>query len=158
MIDQQLWEQLKQKEVVCKNQAVNKTLKSYGTVNKVEVIAKFWSKVELGVKSPTDVEFLVIKGRAILGRKTAMKIGVLKMTIPEVNLVEDKFQDLFSEKIGKLTNYEVELHLKLNAKFEAKPCRRIPYSQRRKVETKLTELEEMDIIERVKAQHPALAP
>ena len=44
VIDQQLWEQLKLKEAVCKSQAVNKTLKSYGTVNKVEVIVKFWSK------------------------------------------------------------------------------------------------------------------
>ena len=65
VIDQQLWEQLKLKEAVCKSQAVNKTLKSYGTVNKVEVIAKFWSKVELGVKSLTDVEFLVIKGKSL---------------------------------------------------------------------------------------------
>ena len=77
-----------------------------------------------------------------------MKLGVLKITIPEVNLEEDEFQDLFSEKIGKLENYEVELHLKPNAKFVGQPCRRIPYSQRRKVEKKLTELGEMDIIER----------
>ena len=62
-----------------------------------------------------------------------MKLGLLKITIPEVNLVEDEFQDLFSDKIGKLTNYEVELHLKPNAKFVAQPCRRNPYSQRRKV-------------------------
>ena len=110
-----------QKEVVCKSQAVNKTLKPYETVNKVEVIAKFWSKVELGFKSLTDVKFLVIKGkgRPILGRKTAMRLGVLKFTIPEVNLMEDEFLDLLSEKIGKLTNYEVELHLKPNAKFVA---------------------------------------
>ena len=160
VIDQHLWEQLKLKEAVCKSQAVNKTLKSYGTVNKVEVIAKFWSKVELGVKSLTDVEFLVIKGkgRPILGRKTALKLGVLKITIPEVNLVEDEFQDLFSEKIGKLANYEVELHLKPNAKFVVQPCRRIPYSQRRKVEKKLTELEEMDIIERAEGPTPCVSP
>ena len=127
VIDKQLWEQLKQKEAVCKSQAVNKTLKSYGTVNKVEVMAKLWSKGELGVKSQTDVEFLVIKGkgRPILGRKTAIKLGVLKITIPEVNLVEDEFQDLFSEKIGKLKYYEDESHLKPNATFVAQPCRRI---------------------------------
>ena len=69
--------------------------------------------MELGVNSLTDVEFLVIKGkgRPMIGRKTAMKLGVLKITIPEVNLVEDEFQDLFSENIGKLTNYEVGLQL-----------------------------------------------
>ena len=117
VIDQQLWEQLKRKEAVCKSHTVNKTLKSYGTVNKVDVTAKFWSKVELGVKCLTEVEFLVIKGKGmpVLGRKTARKLGVLKITIPEVNLVEDEFQDLFIEKIGKLTNDEVELHLKPNA-------------------------------------------
>ena len=73
VIDQQLWEQLRQKEVVCKSQAVNKTLKSCGTVKKVEVIAKFWCKVELGVKSLTDVEFFVKKGkgRLILGKKNS---------------------------------------------------------------------------------------
>ena len=150
VIDQQLWEQIKQKEAVCKSHSVIKTLKSYGMVNKVEVMAKFWSTVELGVKSLTDVEFL--------GRKTAMNLGVLKITIPEVNLVEDEFQDLFSEKIGKLTNYEVELHLKPNAKFVAQPCRQIPYSQRRKVEKKLTELEKMDIIKRVEGSTPCVSP
>ena len=87
-----------------------------------------------------------------------MNLGVLKITIPEVNLVEDEFQDLFSEKIGKLTNYEVELHLKPNAKFVAQPCRRIPYSQRRKVEKKLTEREKMDIIERVEGSTPCISP
>ena len=160
VIDQQLWEQVKQKEAVCKSHSVNKTLKSYGTVNKVKVIAKFWFTVELGVKSLTDVEFLAIKGkgRPILGRKTAMNLAVLKITTPEVNLVEDEFQDLFSEKIGKLTNYEVELHLKPNAKFVAQPCRRIPYSQRRKLEKKLTELEKMDIIERVEGSTPCVSP
>ena len=48
-----------------------------------------------------------------------MKLGVLKITIPEVNLVEDEFQDLFSEKIGKLKYYEDESHLKPNARFVA---------------------------------------
>ena len=98
------------------------------------------------------------KGRLILGRKTARKLGVLKVTIPEVNLVEDEFQDLFSGKIGKLTNYEVELHRKPNAKFVAQPCRRLPYCQRGKVEKKPTELEEMDIIDRVEGPTPCVSP
>ena len=87
-----------------------------------------------------------------------MKLGVLKITIPEVNLVEDEFQDLFREKIGKLRNYEVELHRKPNAKFVAQPCRRIPYSQRGKVEKNLLEQEELDIIERVEGPTPCVSP
>ena len=97
----------------------------------------------------SDVEFLVIsnKGRPILGRKTAMQLGVLAIKVPEskVNLVESEFQELFSDKVGKLTNYSVELHLKPDAKFVAQPCRHVPYSLHSKVEEKLTELEDMDI-------------
>ncbi|PFX27681.1 Uncharacterized protein K02A2.6 [Stylophora pistillata] len=105
--------------------------------------------------SVSYVEFLVIskKGRPILGRKTVMQLGVLAIKVPEseVNLVESEFQELFSDKVGKLTNYSVELHLKPDARFVAQPCRRVPYSLRSKVEENLTELEDMDIIERVEA-------
>ncbi|RMX50301.1 hypothetical protein pdam_00022654, partial [Pocillopora damicornis] len=114
-------------------------------VSKVQVKAKFWSKVELGDKRLSDVEFLVIsnKGRPIVGRKTAMQLGVLAIRVPEseVNLVEDK--------IGKLTNHSFKLHLKPDAKFVGQPCRCVPYNLCSKVEEKPTELEDMDIIERV---------
>ena len=160
VIDQQLWEQLKRNGVTCKSQRDSKTLKSYATVSKVEVVEKFWCKVELGEKSLPNVEFLVIKGegRPILGRKTAMQLGVLEIKLPEVNLVEDEFQKLFSDKIGKLTNYQVELHVKPNARFVAQPCRRVPYSLRGKLKDKLQELEEMDIIERVEGPTPCVSP
>jgi hypothetical protein len=160
VIDQQLWEQLKRNGVTCKSQKDSKTLKSYATVSKVEVVEKFWCKVELGEKSLPNVEFLVIKGDGtpILGRKTAMQLGVLEIKLPEVNLVEDEFQELFSGKVGKLTNYQVELHVKPNAKFVAQPCRRVPYSLRGKLKDKLQELEEMDIIERVEGPTPCVSP
>ncbi|KAK3708106.1 hypothetical protein QZH41_008140, partial [Actinostola sp. cb2023] len=152
--DQQLWEQLKRNGVTCKSQRDSKTLKSYATVSKVEVVEKFWCKVKLGEKSMANVEFLVIKGngRPILGRKTAMQLGVLEIKLPEVNLVEDEFQELFSGKVGKLTNYQVELHVKPDAKFVAQPCRRVPYSLRGKLEDKLQELEEMDIMKEWKTE------
>ena len=51
--------------------------------------------MELGDKRLSDVEFLVIsnKGRPIVGRKTAMQLGVLAIRVPEseVNLVEGEF-------------------------------------------------------------------
>ena len=162
VIDHQLWEQLQSNGIKCRSQSENRSIWSYATASKVQVEAKFWSKVELGDKRLSDVEFLVIsnRGRPIVGRKTAMQLGVLAIKVPEseVNLVESEFQELFSDKIGKLTNYSVELHLKPDAKFVAQPCRRVPYSLRSKIEEKLTELEDMDIIERVEGPTPCVSP
>ena len=162
VIDHQLWEQLQSNGIKCRSQSENRSIRSYATASKVQVEAKFWSKVELGDKRLSDVEFLVIsnKGRPILERKTAMLLGILAIKVPEseVNRVESEFQELFSDKVGKLTNYSVELHLKPDAKFVAQPCRRVPYSLRSKVEEKLTELEDMDIIERVEGPTPCVSP
>ena len=158
VIDHQLWEQLQSNGIKCRSQLENRSIQSCATASKVQVEAKFWSKVELGEKHLSDIEFLVIsnKGRPILGRKTAMQLGVLAIKVPEskVNLVESEFQELFSDKVGKLTNYSVELHLKPDAKFVAQPCRHVPYSLHSKVEEKLTELEDMDITERVEGPTP----
>jgi len=160
VIDRQLWKQLKHKAVISKSQPESKFLKSYANVNQVEVIGKFWAKVLLADRALDDVEFLVIKGegRPILGRKTAMQLGVLKINLPEVNLVEEEFKGLFSDKVGQLSNYQVELHVKLDAKFVAQPCRRIPYSLRGKLEKKLEQLVEMDIIEKVEGPTPCVSP
>ena len=91
VIDHQLWKQLQLNGIKCGSQSI----RSYATVSKVQVEAKFWSKVELGDKRLSDVEFLVIsnKGRPIVGRKTAMQLGVLAIGVPEseVNLVEGEF-------------------------------------------------------------------
>ena len=162
VIDHQLWEQLQSNGIKCRSQSENRSIRSYATASKVQVEAKFWSKVELGDKRLSDVEFLVIsnKGRPILGRKTAMQLGVLAIKVPEseVNLVEGEFQELFSDKIGKLTNHSFKLHLKPGAKFVAQPCRCVPYNLCSKVEEKPTELEDMDIIERVEGPTPCVSP
>ena len=92
VIDHQLCEQLQSNEIKCRSQSENRSIRSYATASKVQVEANFWSKVELGDKRLSDAEFLVIsnKGRPILGRKTAMQLGVLAIKVPEseVNLVE----------------------------------------------------------------------
>ena len=104
VIDHQLWEQLQSNGIKCRSQLENRSIQSCATASKVQVEAKFWSKVELREKHLSDIEFLVIsnKGRPILGRKTAMQLGVLAIKVPEskVNLVESEFQELFSDKVG----------------------------------------------------------
>lgn len=61
---------------------------------------------------------------------------------------------MYGDHVGKLTNYSVELNLKP----VAQPCRRVPYSLRGKVEEKLMELGDTDIIEKVEGLTPYVRP
>ena len=67
VIDYTLWKQFQSNGIVCKSQSENKCIKSYATASKVRVETKFWATVEIGGKSLSDVEFLVIanEGRPI---------------------------------------------------------------------------------------------
>ena len=56
-----------------------------------------------------------------------------------------------------MTNHSFKLHLKPDAKFVGQPCRCVPYNLCSKVEEKPTELEDMDIIERVEGPTPCVS-
>lgn len=163
VIDEELWNKLKTDRNI-QGVEVDKKLKPYGNSNPIQVRHKFKTEISLkgtgGDQKTVETEFLVIAGKArpLLGKKTAMEMGVLEIKIPEINSVETEFKALFSGKVGKLTNYQVELHVKKDPEFIAQPCRRIPYSMRPKLEEKLKELEELDIIERVEGPTPCVSP
>ena len=56
-----------------------------------------------------------------------------------------------------MTNHSFKLHLNSDAKFVGQPCRCVPYNLCSKVEEKPTELEDMDIIERVEGPTPCVS-
>jgi len=66
-------------------------------------------------------------------------------TIGEV--LQEKYPEVFSG-VGKLKDRAVQLHIDPNVKPVAQPIRRTPFSLRSKVEEKLQELINLDIIER----------
>ena len=51
--------------------------------------------------------------------------------------------------VGKLKGYQLNLHIKEDVEPIVQPLRRPPFNLRDKIETKLDELESMDIIEKV---------
>ena len=81
---------------------------------------------------------------------------------PQVNAVStpdhvDKYKACF-DGVGKLTDYQVKIHVNKEVNPVAQHPRRMPFSLREKVERKLHVLEQMDIIEKVKGPTPWVSP
>ena len=60
--------------------------------------------------------------------------------------------------IGKLTNYEVKLHIDTSVQPVAQPARRIPFHLRKKVSVELKKLEMQGINEKVEGPTPWISP
>ena len=89
--------------------------------------------------------------------RTAVELGL----ISEINVmdVESSYPRLFSNKIGKIQSEPIKLHIDESVKPVANQRhRRIPYHMRKKIETELKRLEELDIIENVKGPTPWISP
>ena len=62
--------------------------------------------------------------------------------------MREQFPEVFSG-IGKLADFQLKLHINHDVKPVAQPVRRLPFGLRDKVDEKLDELLEKDIIEEV---------
>ena len=88
----------------------------------------------------------------------ATEFGVLKLKIP-VNSVVDyselmtRYKDVFTG-IGKLKDSQLNLHIDQQVQRVAQPLRRPSFSLREKIEKKLDELLQEDIIEKVEGPTP----
>ena len=77
-----------------------------------------------------------------------------------MNTVTDivkKHEEIF-EGVGKLKDFQLQLHVNDNIKPVAQLARRIPYAMRKKVEAKIAELEKFDIIEKVEGATSWVSP
>ena len=166
VIDRILWEELKKQHIKCVSKRSAKKLYAYGSTSPLEVIGTFTADLSLANKC-VSAEFTVIQGRGepLLGRESAMKLGVLTLRVPEipVNNVADrskliaKHQAVF-EGIGKLKDCQLKLHIDTTVQPVAQPLRRPAFSLREKIEKKLDELLHEDIIERVDGPTPWVNP
>ena len=116
-------------------------------------------------KGKAQAEFLVIKGTGVplLCKDTAMKLGVLRIGVDIATVAETKqtlqqqFPEVFSG-IGKLKSKQVTLHVDPKVKPVAQPLRRTPFNLQEKVEKKIQELLDYDIIEEVDGPTPWVNP
>ncbi|XP_028413782.1 uncharacterized protein K02A2.6-like [Dendronephthya gigantea] len=159
IVDRQTWEWLKKNRVVCTSTRSEKKLYTYASQEPLKIIGTFNCKVSVGHRT-SDAEICVIsgKGESLLGKDTAMKLGVLKMGMDIASvrskpqnveeIIQTKYPEVF-KAVGKLKGRTVQLHINSEVKPVAQPVRRIPFSLRPKVEEKINELINLDIIEPV---------
>ena len=125
----------------------------------------------VGNRVLNEVEFVVIEseGHALLGRETAIALGVLQLG-PQINSLQlstdgknrgpsilDKFPGC-CEGIGKLKDFQLKIPIDAEVQPVAQPITRVPYHLRAKLTNKLKELVELDIIEKVSGPSTWVSP
>jgi hypothetical protein len=155
LISEQMWIELKKKKIKCVSRKVSRRLFGYSSDVPLEVIGVFDADVHAG-NSNTRAEFVVAKGNEVplLGKETAYQLGVLKIGL-NVNkvasaTVADRMKNQYPkvfEGLGKLRDRQVQLAIDPKARPIAQPLRRTPFALRAKVEEKIKELIESDVIE-----------
>ena len=91
----------------------------------------------------SDADFYVVDGNnpSLLGKNTAVDLGVLKLGINVIlENVNDEYKDLF-QGVGKLKNFKLKLHIDSGVEPVAQQLYIIPFTLRDKVDKKLQELE-----------------
>lgn len=162
IIDKNTWEALKKNGVKCKSQKSVGNIYAYASTTPLKTLGKFQSKVTYG-DLLTEAEFIVLDGtgRPLLGCQSARELGVLLIGSEVNNLSELDIKKKFSEcfqGIGKLKDFQLKIHIDPAVKPIAQSPRRIPFGLRKKVEDKLTELLDEDIIERAEGPTSWVSP
>lgn len=133
----------------------------YGSEEPLQLLGSFSTDVSVkGNDQPLKEEFYVIsgKGPALLGKDTAVNLGVLKLGVHRVSdELLSEFKDCFTG-LGELKDYELDLHIDKEIQPVAQKMHRVPFSLRDKVGKKLDELEALDVIEKVEGPTPWVSP
>ena len=160
VIDTSTWNALKQQGIECDSFKCDEQIFSYGHEKGLPVIGKFMTTVCHNGKI-VEAEFLVFEGTGvpILSLHTANELEVLKIVnaVSKTQDVKDKHSDLF-KGIGKLKDFELELHIDESKPPIAQKLRQVPHHLREKIEAALDELLDLDIIEKVEGPTEWVSP
>ncbi|XP_046964591.1 uncharacterized protein K02A2.6-like [Vanessa cardui] len=142
LITRQTWEVMKQNKAQVTNINRNpiKTFIAYGSAVPLELLGSFQANIQFKGVSENTTFYVVASGsRNLLGRLTAMSLGVLQIN---VNQIETKIFPKFKDVL-------VVIPIDDSVKPIVQPYRRIPIPLEEKVQSKLNELLQKDIIEEV---------
>ena len=162
-----VWEYLKANKVACTSTKSSKKLYAYGSNQPLQVAGMFTAEVSVKESVLSGVEFIVIEneGHALFGRETAISLGVLKLGAHVNSLDGAKREASIFQKfpgccegIGKLKDFQLKVPIDPEIPPVAQPIRRVPYHLRDKLSTKLDELVELDIIEKVSGPSSWVSP
>ncbi|XP_072936215.1 uncharacterized protein [Epargyreus clarus] len=155
LITEKTWENLKKKKVLCTNQikGSNKNLYSYASKSPLNVTGSFETDIKVNKKSDHTTVYVIKEGsRDLLGKDTALRLGVLKLGIG-INEITHS-----SKPFPKFKDVLVEIPVDEKCKPVSQPYRRIPIPIEDKVERKIKELLDSDIIEEVHGPSRWISP
>ena len=155
IITDKTWEMLKQKRVNIINQTKgsDKTLYPYGSKTPLNVKGSFQTTIKTNGQSVRATVYVVNGGsRDLLGKETAISLGVLRLGIG-VHEITQKHKPF-----PKFKDVLVEIPVDETCKPVSQPYRRIPIPIEKKVEQKIQELLDSDIIEEVHGPSPWISP
>jgi len=151
----------------CKPERTTKKIYSYASKTALQTVGQFTAVVEIpGCQTTADFVVIEGNGQPILSKKTAMELGVLRIGLPDhtCNKMSDTVTEFVSchsqlfEGVGKLANYEVQLHISPEVRPVVQNARRVPYGLRDKVVNKLQNLLKQGIIEPAEGPTPWVSP
>ena len=143
-----------------KLQPEEKNLRVYGN-GCLPVVGKFVAAIEChGRKTMETILVMQGEGRCLLGSPTAKRLQVLQVgpglgdttriysVGSDMESIVHRFPKVFSG-VGKLSDYQLKLHIDQHVTPVAQKPRRIPYPLKDKATRKINELLDLDIIEKV---------
>lgn len=153
ILSDKTWQQLKTSKVKVFNQIKNpkKVFMAYASKKPLDILGCFDAEIKINVTT-TSATFYVIKNgtKNLLGRKTAKSLGVLRIgTNVNVNYVST---------FPKFKNVLINIPIDENVRPVVQPYRRIPIPLESKVNDKIKELVDSDIVEPVDIPSKWISP
>ena len=151
---------LKRNNIKCDSRKSNRKLYSYGSDEPLTTAGEF--ETELCYKDKVYPACFVVveeKAGAILSRQTSEELGILKIEINTVShdALLEEYPECF-QGVGKLKGFQAKLDIDESVKPIAQKLRPPPFGLRDKIEQKLEELVNSDIIEPVEGPTQWVSP
>ncbi|XP_030767526.1 uncharacterized protein K02A2.6-like [Sitophilus oryzae] len=147
------WQYLKRERVQVHNQVKNpdKIFLAYASKAPLTVVGSFEAFIDVG-NQPIKAVFYVIKNgnKNLLGKRTAIELGVLKIGLHNVNATTSPFP--------KFKDTVVDIPIDETIQPVSQPYRRVPIPLEEKINRKLKELIDLDIIEEVAGSSKWVSP
>lgn len=156
LISDKTWEYLKSNKIICSKQIKepNKTLLAYGSKTPLYVMGSFEAVIKANGKVERTTIYVVENGsRDLLGKQTAMRLGVLKLGI-RINQINHEPNKPFP----KFKDVLVDIPINEGIKPVIQPYRKIPIPLEEKIDKKVQELLDLDIIEEVHEPSTWISP
>lgn len=148
VISEEDWQHLQQQRVEMLEFSAEpkKKLTGYGSCKTLELLAGFRAKVSIQDRSQEAIFYVVKNGKSsLLGNSSAKALGVLK-----IGLGSDRIGQIGkTQPFPKLKGFKVKLTVDESVAPAFQPYRRIPISLESKVQERIQEMLDKEIIEKV---------